>query len=72
MVHETRFPHAHFGLKDMNGILNDKIAHLVHEQVESNSRFAGFLVFYCSLKEDTVEALKGLTDSSHMVRELPS
>ena len=60
------------GLKEMDAMLNDNIVHLTREQVESNLRFAGFLVFHCPLKEDAVETLKGLDDSSHRVRELPS
>ena len=47
-------------LKGMDGIIalsNDKIAHLAREQVESSLRFAGFLVFHCPLKEDSVEML---------------
>ena len=60
------------GLKEMDAMSNDKIVHLAREQVESNLRFAGFLVFHCPLKEDAVETLKALADSSHRVRELPS
>ena len=60
------------GLKEMDAMLNDNFVHLTREQVESNLRFAGFLVFHCPLKEDAVETLKGLADSSHRVRELPS
>ena len=60
------------GLKEIVAMLNDNIVHLTREQVESNLRFDGFLVFHCPLKEDAVETLKGLDDSSHRVRELPS
>jgi cation-transporting ATPase 13A1 len=35
--------------------------------VESGLRFAGFLVFHCPLKEDAVETLRMLADSSHRV-----
>ena len=54
--------------KDMDAMSNDRIVHLAREQVGSNLRFAGFLVFHCPLKEDAVETLKGLADSSHRVR----
>ena len=56
------------GLKEMDALLNDNIVHLTREQVESNLRFDGFLVFHCPLKEDAVETLKGMADSSHRVR----
>ena len=57
------------GLKEMDTILlNDNIVHLTREQVESNLRFAGFLVFHCPLKEDAVETIKALVDSAHRVR----
>ena len=56
------------GLKEMGAISNDRIVHLACEQVESNLRFAGFLVFHCPLKEDAMETLKGLADSSRRVR----
>ena len=59
-------------LKEMDAMSNDRIVHLAYEQVESNLRFADFLVFHCPLKEDAVETLKALADSSHRVRELPS
>ncbi|THG99504.1 hypothetical protein EW145_g7255 [Phellinidium pouzarii] len=51
--------------KNIEGIRSDKIAHLAREQVESGLHFAGFLVFHCPLKEDAVETLKMLADSSH-------
>ncbi|KAH8107279.1 hypothetical protein DFH11DRAFT_1732615 [Phellopilus nigrolimitatus] len=44
---------------------NDKINHLAREQVKSELNFAGFLVFHGPLKEDTVETLKMLAESSH-------
>ena len=62
-------------LKEMDriiGLSNDKLNHLACEQMESKLRFAGSLVFRRPLKEDAVETLKGLDDSSHRVRELPS
>ena len=60
------------GLKELDAMLNDNFVHLIREQVESNLRFAGFLVFHCPLEEDAVETLKGLAESSHRVRELLS
>ncbi|KAI5116478.1 hypothetical protein M0805_003507 [Coniferiporia weirii] len=51
--------------KEMEGIGGDKIIHLAREKVESDLHFAGFLVFHCPLKEDAVETLKMLADSSH-------
>ena len=70
-AHEARQPCPR-SWKETDAMLNDNIVHLTREQVESNLRFAGFLVFHCPLKEDAVETLKGLADSSHRVRELPS
>ena len=55
-------------LKEMDAMSSDRIVHLAREQVESNLRFAGFLVFHCPLKEDAVETIKALADSSHRVR----
>jgi magnesium-transporting ATPase (P-type) len=45
-----------------------QINHLDRADVESKLTFAGFLVFHCPLKEDAVESLKMLADSSHRVR----
>ncbi|KAJ1031023.1 hypothetical protein NDA18_002247 [Ustilago nuda] len=45
---------------DTNAINN-----LQRDQVESELKFAGFLVFHCPLKPDAVESLKQLNDSSH-------
>lgn len=42
-----------------------QINHLRRDQVESDLTFAGFLVFHCPLKQDAVETLKMLADSSH-------
>ena len=72
MVHEMRLPRARLGLKEMDGLLNDKITHLAREQLEINLQFAGFLILHCPLKEVAVGALEGLADSSHRVREFPS
>lgn len=44
-----------------------QINKLPREQVESGLQFCGFLVFHCPLKEDAVETLKMLGDSSHRV-----
>ena len=70
MVHKVRQPCPRSCVEEMDAMSNDKIVHLAREQVESNLRFAGFLVFHCPLKEDAVETLKALADSSHRVREL--
>ncbi|KIY66333.1 endoplasmic reticulum Ca-transporting P-type ATPase [Cylindrobasidium torrendii FP15055 ss-10] len=53
------------GYKEMDTMTTEKINKLPREQVESNLIFAGFLVFHCPLKEDAVEVLKMLADSSH-------
>jgi hypothetical protein len=44
---------------------------LARTEVESGLRFAGFLVFHCPLKEDAVETLRMLADSSHRVSRAP-
>ncbi|KAF9000770.1 endoplasmic reticulum Ca-transporting P-type ATPase [Hymenopellis radicata] len=51
--------------KEMETMSIDRINKIPREQVESNLTFAGFLVFHCPLKEDAVEVLKMLADSSH-------
>ena len=56
------------GLKGMNGMSNDKIVHLAREQAENNPRFAGFLIFHCPLKEDAIETIHMLNESSHRVQ----
>ncbi|TFK47374.1 hypothetical protein OE88DRAFT_1706075 [Heliocybe sulcata] len=53
------------GIKEMDSMTAQKIAKVARDQVESNLNFAGFLVFSCPLKEDAVESLKMLGDSSH-------
>ncbi|KAJ3338398.1 hypothetical protein HDU93_009563 [Gonapodya sp. JEL0774] len=40
---------------------------LSREQAECALKFAGFLIFHCPLKPDTVEAVKALSKSSHRV-----
>ncbi|KAI8357368.1 cation transporting ATPase [Choanephora cucurbitarum] len=42
-----------------------QINDLTRESVESDLVFAGFIVFTCPLKEDAIEALKELNESSH-------
>ena len=60
------------GLKEMDRMSNDKIAHLACEQeVDTNLRFASFLAFHFPLREDTVQALKVLAVPSPRVRKLP-
>ncbi|KAG8757399.1 hypothetical protein FRC14_002103 [Serendipita sp. 396] len=51
--------------KELGTLSADKVNHLQRDEVESNLIFAGFLVFHCPLKEDAVETLKMLADSSH-------
>ncbi|KAI1787190.1 endoplasmic reticulum Ca-transporting P-type ATPase [Ganoderma leucocontextum] len=53
------------GYKELDTMPLDKINRLARDQVESDLQFAGFLVFHCPLKEDAVETLKMLGDSSH-------
>ncbi|KAI8364729.1 putative SPF1-P-type ATPase [Radiomyces spectabilis] len=48
-----------------DGMNSEEINGLARESVESDLTFAGFLVFTCPLKEDAVEALKELNESSH-------
>lgn len=43
----------------------NQINDLPRESVESDLIFAGFIVFTCPLKEDAIEALKELNESSH-------
>ena len=45
-------------LKGMDRVLNAKIAHLVCKKVESDPQFAGFLIFHCPPKDNTVEEFK--------------
>ncbi|KDQ55430.1 hypothetical protein JAAARDRAFT_208707 [Jaapia argillacea MUCL 33604] len=53
------------GIKEMEQLSGDKINKLHRDHVESGLTFAGFLIFHCPLKEDAVETLKMLSDSSH-------
>ncbi|KAI0748843.1 endoplasmic reticulum Ca-transporting P-type ATPase [Fomes fomentarius] len=53
------------GFKEMDAMNLDKINKLARDQVESGLTYCGFLVFHCPLKEDAVETLKMLGDSSH-------
>lgn len=46
-------------------IRSEHIKDLSREQVESKLIFAGFLVFHCPLKDDSVETLRALNDSAH-------
>ncbi|KAF7723798.1 hypothetical protein EC973_001582 [Apophysomyces ossiformis] len=48
-----------------DGMKAEQINDISRESVESDLIFAGFIVFTCPLKEDAVEALKELNDSSH-------
>ncbi|KAI7862416.1 HAD ATPase, P-type, family IC [Spinellus fusiger] len=53
------------GYKYLNNVTADKIKDVSRESVESDLYFAGFIVFTCPLKEDAIEALKELNESSH-------
>ncbi|KAI9494361.1 hypothetical protein BDB00DRAFT_818855 [Zychaea mexicana] len=48
-----------------DGLSTDQINNLSRDSVESELTFAGFIVFSCPLKEDAIEALKELNESSH-------
>ncbi|KAG1122926.1 hypothetical protein G6F42_011024 [Rhizopus arrhizus] len=48
-----------------NTLTNNQINDLAREAVESDLIFAGFIVFTCPLKDDAIEALKELNESSH-------
>lgn len=54
----------------ISGAKASQINHIAREQAECDLQFAGFLVFHCPLKEDAVETLKMLSQSSHRVRRL--
>ncbi|OBA22885.1 P-type ATPase [Metschnikowia bicuspidata var. bicuspidata NRRL YB-4993] len=42
-----------------------KISKVERDEVESNLSFAGFIVFHCPLKNDAIETIEMLNDSSH-------
>lgn len=44
---------------------NSNVNKVTREEVESELLFAGFIVFHCPLKEDAVETIEMLNDSSH-------
>ena len=44
---------------------NIKIDKLIRQEVESGLKFVGFLVYHCPLKDDAVETIKMLNESSH-------
>ncbi|KAI8149877.1 hypothetical protein BJV82DRAFT_585075 [Fennellomyces sp. T-0311] len=48
-----------------DGLSTDQINNLSRDSVESQLTFAGFIVFSCPLKDDAIEALKELNESSH-------
>lgn len=50
-----------------NNISSTKLNKITREQVESGLVFAGFLVFHTPLKEDAIETVKMLNESSHRV-----
>ncbi|KAL1689551.1 hypothetical protein GGG16DRAFT_114916 [Schizophyllum commune] len=53
------------GVKLKEALTVEKINKLPRETVESDLDFAGFIIFHCPLKEDAVDTLKMLADSSH-------
>ncbi|KAH9975290.1 ATPase [Lactifluus volemus] len=53
------------GMKEYDSISTDKIKKLNRDEVESDLKFSGFLIFHSPLKPDAVDALKMLADSSH-------
>lgn len=61
------------GYKSLGESLDVKgIRELNRGDVESGLTFGGFLVFWCPLKEDSVEAIRMLNESSHRVYLLAS
>ncbi|CAK7894186.1 endoplasmic reticulum transmembrane helix translocase [[Candida] anglica] len=44
---------------------NVNVVKVTRKDVESKLHFAGFIVFHCPLKEDAVESIKMLNESSH-------
>ncbi|KAK6454494.1 P-type ATPase [Scheffersomyces xylosifermentans] len=44
---------------------NVNVNKVKREEIESDLKFAGFIVFHCPLKEDAVETIKMLNESSH-------
>ncbi|CAI5757681.1 unnamed protein product [Candida verbasci] len=44
---------------------NVNVNKVKREDVESNLHFAGFIVFHCPLKDDAIETIKMLNESSH-------
>ncbi|ORX58242.1 cation-transporting ATPase [Hesseltinella vesiculosa] len=54
------------GYKFMDGVLStDEINGLERDHVEAGLTFAGFIVFTCPLKDDAIECIKELNESSH-------
>ncbi|ODQ66026.1 hypothetical protein NADFUDRAFT_70338 [Nadsonia fulvescens var. elongata DSM 6958] len=50
-----------------DNICESKVTDMKRESVESELTFAGFLVFHCPLKDDAIESVKMLNESSHRV-----
>jgi cation-transporting ATPase 13A1 len=55
------------GYKTIKERKNSELNDLCRSDAESHLTFAGFLIFYCPLKDDSVEAIKMLNESSHRV-----
>lgn len=51
------------GYKHIDGKVN--VTKIDRKDVESDLKFAGFIVFHCPLKDDAVETIKMLNESSH-------
>jgi cation-transporting ATPase 13A1 len=55
------------GYKTMEEKPIKQLQELHRKDVESGLTFAGFLIFYCPLKDDAVDAIRMLNESSHRV-----
>ncbi|CUM67050.1 uncharacterized protein PRCAT00004739001 [Priceomyces carsonii] len=44
---------------------NVNVTKIKREDVESDLKFAGFIIFHCPLKDDAIETIKMLNESSH-------
>ena len=55
------------GFKFLDPSRTPDINELNRNEVEKELTFAGFLIFYCPLKEDSIEAIQMLNESSHRV-----
>lgn len=51
--------------KKLPNLTNSQIDNLDREEMETGLEFNGFLVFHCPLKDDAIETIKMLNESSH-------